>query len=65
VIKANGAVEIPRAGNWFSESNGKILPGDTVVVPLDSAYMDNLTLWSTATRIISQAAVTLAAISKV
>jgi len=64
VIKANGAVEIPSAGNWFSEGNLEILPGDTVVVPLDSAYMSNLSLWSSVTRIVYQGAVALAAISK-
>ena len=64
VIKANGAVEIPNAGNWFAEGNHRILPGDTVVVPLDSAYMSNLTLWSTVSRIIYQGAVAIAAIQK-
>ena len=66
VIKANGAVEVTNAGNWFSQTtNSEIQPGDTVVVPLDSAYMSNLTLWSTVTRIIYQGAVAIAAISKI
>ena len=65
IIKANGAVEIPSQGsNWFASNNVSHLePGDTVVVPLDSDYMDNLTLWSTGTQIIYQAAVAIAAIS--
>lgn len=64
VIKANGAVEIPEQGNWFASSAKQyIAPGDTVVVPLDSDYMNNLTLWSTGTQIIYQAAVAIAAIS--
>ena len=65
VIKANGSVEIPSQGsNWFASTNNEGLsPGDTVVVPLDSDYMDNLTLWATGTQIIYQAAVAIAAIS--
>jgi len=64
VIKANGSVEIPRAGNWFASNTAQNLePGDTVVVPLDSEYMDNLTLWATGTQIVYQAAVAIAAIS--
>jgi len=65
IIKANGSVEIPNQGNWFTSASNHVEPGDTVVVPLDSAYMDNLSLWATATQIIYQAAVAIAAISGV
>ncbi|REL30237.1 SLBB domain-containing protein [Thalassotalea euphylliae] len=64
VIKANGQVVVPTQNSWFSASNVKaIMPGDTVVVPLDSDYMDSLTLWGTGTQIVYQAAVAIAAIS--
>lgn len=65
VIKANGAVEIPsNGGDWFSSKiENELKPGDTVVVPLDSDYMDNLTLWATGTQIIYQAAVAIAAVA--
>lgn len=64
VIKANGSVEIPSKGNWFTSNESlQMQPGDTVVVPLDSDYMDNLTLWATGTQIVYQAAVAIAAIS--
>jgi polysaccharide export outer membrane protein len=64
VIKANGSVEIPASGNWFASSTEQAIDaGDTVVVPLDSDYMNSLTLWSTGTQIIYQAAVAIAAIS--
>ena len=65
IIKANGSVEIPQQNdNWFAaEQTGLLEPGDTVVVPLDSDYMNELTLWSTGTQIIYQAAVAIAAIS--
>jgi len=63
VIKANGSVEVPTAGTWFSSGNQTLEPGDTVVVPLDSEYMDNLSLWATGTQIIYQTAVAIAAIA--
>ncbi|WP_293748926.1 SLBB domain-containing protein [uncultured Paraglaciecola sp.] len=66
IIRSNGSVELPGKGNdfWFS-SNGEnvgIMPGDTIVVPFDSDNIDNLTLWSSATQIIYQLAVAVAAI---
>lgn len=64
VIKANGSVEIPSNGNWFSTGGGKLQPGDTVVVPLDSYFMDDLTLWQTATQILYQASVAIAAVAR-
>ncbi|CAM4121999.1 SLBB domain-containing protein [Pseudoalteromonas byunsanensis] len=65
VIKANGAVLMPKK-SWFSVDNTDNLnPGDTIVVPLDSNYMDNLTLWSTSTQIIYQLGVAAAAINNI
>jgi len=64
VIKANGRVYIPESEGWFSTSVGNQLsPGDTVVVPLDSYFMDDLSLWATGTQIIYQAAVAIAAVA--
>jgi len=63
VIKANGAVEIPSDSNWFSSESNSLKPGDTVVVPLDTYYMENLTLWSNVTQIIYQSAVAIKSIS--
>ncbi|GHE80681.1 SLBB domain-containing protein [Thalassotalea profundi] len=63
VIKANGSVQIPSSGNWFASNEHTLRPGDTVVVPLDSSYMENITLWQVSTQIIYQAAVAIAAIS--
>jgi protein involved in polysaccharide export with SLBB domain len=62
VIKANGAVETPETGNWFASNSKQIKPGDTVVVPLDTYFMEDITLWQTATQIIYQAAIGIAAI---
>ncbi|WP_076416931.1 SLBB domain-containing protein [Colwellia sp. UCD-KL20] len=64
IIKANGAVEIPNNDNWFTANSGQLQPGDTVVVPLDSYFMDDLTLWQTATQILYQASVAVAAIAR-
>lgn len=62
IIRANGAVVIPEHNLWFSSEN-QIKPGDTIVVPLDTEYKDNLTLWSQVTGIIYQAAVAVAAVN--
>jgi polysaccharide export outer membrane protein len=63
VIKANGAVEIPSNENWFSSAGQGLKPGDTVVVPLDTYFMEDLTLWASVTQIIYQSAVAVKAIS--
>ncbi|MDK1289591.1 SLBB domain-containing protein [Pseudoalteromonas umbrosa] len=66
VIKANGAVYIPNRSSWFAVNNQHNLePGDTIVVPMDASYMDNLTLWSTATQIFYQLGVGIAAIARI
>lgn len=65
VIKANGSVYIPGDSSWFAVKNNKnrLEPGDTIVVPLDAEYMNQLTLWSTATQIVYQLGLAAAAIS--
>ena len=64
IIKANGAVMMPRRASWFAvESTQTLEPGDTIVVPLDSGHVDQLTLWSTATQILYQLGVAAAAIA--
>jgi len=64
IIAANGSIKMMDSGNWFSSDSGSNMkPGDTVVVPLDSEYMNNLTLWTSATTIMYNTAVAIAAIS--
>jgi protein involved in polysaccharide export with SLBB domain len=66
IIKANGSVKIPSTGSWFAVNDTNTLEaGDTIVVPMNSDYMDNLTLWSTATQIVYQLGVAVAAISSI
>ena len=66
VIKANGAVFIPKSSGWFSVNyQNELEPGDTIVVPMDASHMDNLTLWSTATQIFYQLGVGIAALTRI
>ncbi|GAB3215010.1 SLBB domain-containing protein [Pseudaeromonas pectinilytica] len=62
VIKANGAVMLPGSNYWFSRSNQALEPGDTIVAPVDSDYLDSLSTWSTATQMMYQLGVAWAAI---
>jgi len=64
IISANGSIKMMASGNWFTSDVGDNLkPGDTIVVPLDAEYMNNLELWSSVTQIIYHSAVALAAIN--
>ncbi|MEY8213627.1 MAG: SLBB domain-containing protein, partial [Colwellia sp.] len=64
IISANGSIQLMQGSNWFSSDAGSNMkPGDTVVVPLDSEYMNNLTLWTSATTIMYNTAVAVAAIT--
>lgn len=66
IIRANGLVDIPDLYSWFGTDRASYLnPGDTIVVPLDSGYVDKLTLWEKATSIFYQATVGLAAILRI
>ena len=50
--------------NWFADDEAsRLRPGDTIVVPLDAEYMNNLELWTSVTGIIYNSAVAIAAIS--
>lgn len=62
VIKANGSVYLPNKSSWFKFDRDELHPGDTIVVPLDTEYTDGLTLWSSATQILYNTAVAVAAI---
>lgn len=64
IVKASGKVVIPSKNSWFAVDTvtSQIQPGDTIVVPLDSQYKDNLTLWTQVTQIVYQLGVAVAAI---
>ncbi|MEY8216058.1 MAG: SLBB domain-containing protein, partial [Colwellia sp.] len=61
IIKSDGSVYMPTSFKLFV-SGGELSPGDTIVVPLDTEYRDKLSLWSTATQILYNTAVAVAAI---
>ncbi len=64
IVKANGLVTVPERRSWFaSGSYEQIEPGDTIVVPMDTQYMNNIEVWTTATQIMYQVGVALAALS--
>ncbi|TYK66356.1 SLBB domain-containing protein [Colwellia echini] len=64
IISANGSIKMMNSGNWFtSDAGDNLKPGDTIVVPLDAEYMNNLALWTSVTGIIYNSAVAIAAIS--
>jgi len=57
VIRANGSVMLPNNSFWFSSSVEDLEPGDTIVVPIDSDYLDTLSAWTSATQILYQVGV--------
>ena len=64
IISANGSIKMMDSGNWFtSDAGDNLKPGDTIVVPLDAEYMNNLALWTSVTGIIYNSAVAIASIS--
>ncbi|WP_289007738.1 SLBB domain-containing protein, partial [uncultured Idiomarina sp.] len=65
IVKANGAIEPYESGSsWFSfSSNSQLAPGDTIIVPMDTTYTENLELWSQVTGIVYNSAIAIAAIN--
>ena len=64
IISANGRIKMMSSDNWFADDEAsRLRPGDTIVVPLDAEYMNNLELWTSVTGIIYNSAVAIAAIS--
>ncbi|WP_198298089.1 SLBB domain-containing protein [Vibrio gazogenes] len=54
VIRANGAVMLPNQSHWFVRAEKSLEPGDTIVVPIDTDYLDGLSTFSTATQMMYQ-----------
>lgn len=63
VVRANGRVFLPKTGKWFKKGSNEILPGDTIVVPLDTDRIDSLTLWTNVSQIFYQVGLGAAAIA--
>lgn len=62
IVRANGLVIKP-SESLLSFGDDQIMPGDTIVVPLDTNLRDNLTLWTQITQLIYNSAVAVAAIA--
>ena len=66
VVRADGSVLRP-SKSWFRFTGGKstLSPGDTIVVPIDAGYTDNLTLWREITQVVFNTTAGLASIAAV
>jgi hypothetical protein len=64
IIKANGAVVIPDTSLTYFSEDTNIAPGDTVVIPVNSGYKDQIPLWRDITQIIYQGTVAIAAVAR-
>ena len=63
VVRADGSVFRPtKSWTLFAGGNAVLNPGDTVVVPVDAGYTDNLTLWREVTQVIFNSTAGLASI---
>ncbi|NND65426.1 MAG: hypothetical protein HKM24_05630 [Gammaproteobacteria bacterium] len=64
VVRASGEVDVGSESKFFSPGGeGRIEPGDTVVVPIDADRIAPLTLWSSVTQIVYNLAVAVAAVN--
>ncbi len=63
VVRANGAVVASGGSRWFRGRGGRIYPGDTIVVPLDTDRLPQLQQWSAITQIIYNLAIAVAAVN--
>jgi polysaccharide export outer membrane protein len=63
VVRANGSVLAGTGGDrWFERSSVQIMPGDTIVVPLDATKLPALPLWTAVTQILYNVAIAVAAV---
>jgi protein involved in polysaccharide export with SLBB domain len=63
VVRANGSVVATESSRWFSTNSGvKMMPGDTIVVPLDVERMPPLPFWQAVTGILYNVAIAVAAV---
>ncbi len=66
IVRANGDVVTGGRSGWFRRSHTiEMLPGDTIVVPLDTERVRALPLWQAVTTIIYNLAIALLAIHSV
>ena len=63
IVRADGSVLRPtKSWTLFAGGNTSLNPGDTIVVPINAGYTDNLTLWREVTQVIFNSTAGLASI---
>ena len=63
VVRANGTVTTQGSNRWFRAESAQIMPGDTIVVPMNVERMRPIPLWTAVTQILFNLAVTVAAVN--
>jgi protein involved in polysaccharide export with SLBB domain len=64
IIRADGT-SVKTSSSWFFPSEHKIMPGDTIVVPLHIKEMHNIALMDSVTKIFSSLALSVAALNSI
>jgi polysaccharide export outer membrane protein len=62
IVRANGEVVAGKGSKWFRDKRS-IMPGDTVVVPLDTDRLPAVTQWASITQILFNLAIAAAAVN--
>lgn len=57
IVRADGSVVLPNNSFWFSRKSKPLAPGDTIIVPIDTDYLDGLSTMTSATQILYQVGV--------
>jgi polysaccharide biosynthesis/export protein len=63
IIRANGQVAAAGSNRWFRNERMEVMPGDTIVVPMDVERMRPIPLWTAVTQILFNVAVAVAAVN--
>ncbi|CCN80352.1 putative Periplasmic protein involved in polysaccharide export [Vibrio nigripulchritudo SFn27] len=63
IVRADGSVMLPNNSFWFSRKDKPLAPGDTIIVPIDTDYLDGLSTLTSATQILYQIGVAWKAVS--
>ena len=62
IVRADGSVDLPNNSFWFSRKEKPLAPGDTIIVPIDTDYLDGLSTLTSATQILYQIGVAWSAV---
>ena len=63
VVRANGSVVANKSDNRWFTGGAALQPGDTIVVPIDAERMRALPLWTAVSSVVSNLAITAAALT--